>query len=109
MTPRETRLARNEAVFREVNERARELSDSWSDAASTFQIVCECCHSDCVEPVRVSTQAYLAVRAHPARFIVASGHGEPSIEDVVEHRQDYDVVEKTGEAGDFVAHWGRRD
>jgi hypothetical protein len=93
-------------VFREVNERARELSDSWSDASSTFQIVCECCHSDCVEPVRVTTQAYLAVRSHPARFIVAPGHGDASIEDVIDHHEDFDVVEKTGEAWGVVASLG---
>jgi hypothetical protein len=34
------------------------------------------------------------VRAHPTRFILRRGHEKPSVERVVEEKDDYAVVEK---------------
>lgn len=102
MDAREKRLARNEAVFREVNERSRELSETWDDNESTFQIVCECCDASCVEAIDVTPGEYGGVRSRPTRFLVVPGHQEPTVERLVVESPRFVVVEKTGEAADFV-------
>jgi hypothetical protein len=42
-------------------------------------------------------------RAHPRRFVVASGHERLDVEVVVETRPGYLVVQKIGEAGETAA------
>jgi hypothetical protein len=92
---REARLARNEAIFREVNERIAELSENW--VGDEFHIVCECATVGCQSMLGISLEDYRAVREHPLRFIVAPGHTVSDIEDLVERRGDFEVVEKHAE------------
>jgi hypothetical protein len=91
----EERAARNELLFREVNERIEELAERIGRAGS-FAILCECSHRDCLEGVEVEPDAYRRVRSHPLRFLLSPGHEEPDIENVVEQTAHYVVVEKTG-------------
>jgi hypothetical protein len=93
--PREVRQGRNEAIFREVNERIAELSDNWSDGE--FHIICECATIGCQAMLPIQPEAYRRVRANPRRFIIFPGHGFPEIEDVVEQHMSYQVVEKHGD------------
>jgi hypothetical protein len=98
---REERLARNETLFREVNERIDDVSRGY-EVGDTLEFLCECGQRDCLEALGVSRAAYEAVRAHGDRFLVAPGHEEPSLERVIEVYERYQVVEKTGEAGDIA-------
>jgi hypothetical protein len=91
----EERAARNEALFREVNERVASLAGA---GGSEIGFVCECSDDACVERLHLRREEYDAVRANPRRFIVVPGH-ESSFERVVERHQVYLVVEKLGEAG----------
>jgi len=96
---RERRLAENEALFREVNERTQAVNQMWSRAAGDeppFQIVCECGHADCSVPLHVSPALYESVREHGARFLVASGHELPDVERILERHDELLVIEKTG-------------
>ncbi len=70
------RLARNEAVFREVNERIHEVSAHWAteDAVS---FVCECRRVDCVDALTLTLDEYKAIRAEPTWFLVAPDHVDP--------------------------------
>ena len=95
---RERRLAQNEALFREVNERLREVSELSGTAEGGLDVVCECADEDCVERIGISLADYVRLRAHPRRFLVVPGH-ELEIERVVEERRGYRIVEKEGEAG----------
>ena len=88
------RLAQNETIFREVNEHVRKAEERVRHDFPRF--VCECSKIDCDEQIPVEIDDYRAVRAHPARFLVATGHGNDQIEKVVESRANYDIVEKTG-------------
>jgi hypothetical protein len=67
------RVARNQAVFREVNDRIHEVSAHWQteDAVS---FVCECSRADCVEALTLTLEEYEAIRAEPTWFVVAPGH-----------------------------------
>ena len=60
---RHARLARNETIFREVNERIEELAQrgEWH----SLDILCECGNPDCKEPLRVSVVEYERVRQQP--------------------------------------------
>ena len=89
--PREARLARNEALFREVNERIAELAENFAD---DFHVVCECAATGCQTMLAIPLDDYRRVREHPLRFIVATGHIDPDIENLVERHDTYDVVEK---------------
>ena len=89
----EERAARNEALFRAVNEEVKRLEGD--DAA----FVCECVDESCVERGQVTLVAYEGVRAHPRRFIVARGHEVDSVEQIDTAEPGYVVVKKTTTAG----------
>ena len=94
----------NEALFREVNERIRELSDSFGGSDETYDLLCECSDAGCTERVLVTRREYEEVRSDPARFVVAKGHVIQEIEEVVERAEDHVVVEKEGAAADVAIH-----
>ena len=106
MDARQERRARNEALFREVNERIVELEDGITgferDDSLLVGFVCECAKEDCGEPLEVTRGEYEAVRDDPRRFLVLPGHedDEEEIARVVERHSHYLVVEKLGEAGE---------
>src|SRR5438270_5884625 len=88
----EVKKARTESAFREVNERIAENAERF-DAAST-EFICECADADCIHRVEASLDEYEEVREDGATFLLAPGHGDGSIERVVEHRGDFMIVVK---------------
>jgi hypothetical protein len=93
----EHRAARNEALFREVNESIERLADD-SGGASEAGFVCECSDDSCTELVHVSLSVYEHVRANPRHFLVRPGH-ERELDNVVERHPTYLIVAKEGDAG----------
>ena len=93
----ERRAGFNEATFRELNESidAREPT-----GRAAFR--CECARLGCTELIELGREDYEAVRSHPRRFFVLAGHELPEVEDVVERRDGYFVVEKRGVAGEIA-------
>lgn len=94
MEERGKRVGLNEAVFREVNERLRELGEGFSIVTEQAEFVCECADSTCVEHVRMALPAYEEIRSDPKRFFVIKGHELPEFEKVVSEEEGYLVVEK---------------
>lgn len=90
----EERAARNEALFREVNEHIERRHDG---GAAHF--VCECNRAECTDRLYVSLPVYEAIRAVPRRFVLVPGHENEQLETVVERTDGYVVVEKDGTAG----------
>ena len=74
---RYVRQARNEALFREVNERIAELDESaqsWS-IEGTIHVFCECgAEGGCGERLTVPARVYETVRQQDDRFLVRPGH-----------------------------------
>lgn len=91
------RIAKNESIFREVNEAIE--SGHWPGERSKIAFRCECAELGCSRLIELSQAEYEAVRAHPRWFIVAHDHERPEAEVVVEDHEDYFVVEKRNEAG----------
>jgi hypothetical protein len=103
------RMAENEAVFRDANERiqsrAREL-----DFPHTVPFLCECGDPACHEIVRLRLEAFESVRDEPTYFFVSPGHESVSGASgrVIESHDGFVVVEKIGVAGEVAEAHDRR-
>ena len=99
------RQARNEALFREVNDRIAQLGEraqAWSPDG-TVEFLCECGEEGgCGKRVRVPIDVYERVRRQDDRFVVVPGHETPEIERAVEWTDDYVVVDKVKAAEPYV-------
>jgi hypothetical protein len=104
---REVRAARNQSLFRSINERMESLNEAFESLTSTFAIACECADVTCVEMLEIEPQEYEAVRAEPRHFAVRPGHVYPDVEIVVREGHEYVVVEKVGVAGEVAEEIGR--
>jgi len=99
---REIRAARNQALFRAVNEEITKLNKAFGAVADKHAIACECADTSCIEMLEISPDEYGAVRRHPRRFPVLPAHVYPEVERVVAERDGYVVVEKLGVAGEVA-------
>ncbi len=97
------RAARNETLYREVNERISELMASFRVADDELVgFLCECDSSTCQETVSLSLEEYRAVRSHPRHFALVPSHVDLRFERVVRETDRFSVVEKGGGAGALV-------
>ena len=95
----EQRAARNEALFREVNENIARLEERYGTTETAAVYICECANAGCADQIAVDPETYGRVREQGRLFFVRPGHEDPQLERVVERYAEYFVVEKTGEAG----------
>jgi hypothetical protein len=93
------RVARNQALFRSVNEQIETRNAMSGATLERIDFVCECPDEHCMEQVAVTLAEYEEVRRVPTHFIVKTGHVYREFERVVETMKDYVIVEKFGEAG----------
>jgi hypothetical protein len=105
MSARDERLAGNEALFREVNERVAEVAAEFAGGAPTEKVdfTCECGRADCSETIAMTLAEYEAIRAEPTHFAVAPEHEQPEIETVIRRLTGYFVVEKRDDDAQEVA------
>jgi hypothetical protein len=89
---RRERAAKNQSLFREVNERIGELSGS----ATLPTFVCECTAETCDQRVPLTPEEYERIRSDSNSFCVVPGHEISEIEQVVEVAEGYLVVAKLG-------------
>ena len=64
----------NQSLFREINERVKDLNNAFSMVLPVGEWICECANDTCVERIQMSTEEYEAVRRDGARFFVAPSH-----------------------------------
>ena len=95
---REESLAKNEELFRKVNERIEALSQAVAQDDSLMEYLCECDRPDCYGRVKATRSEYEAVRAEPTHFIVLAGHEDPRVERVALSNERFLIVEKQGAA-----------
>lgn len=95
------RIAGNESVFRDVNER---IADGrWPgepDGPVAFR--CECGSLACNQLIEVPLAVYERVRSDPRHFVLLPGHEIPEVEVIVDAGEGYAVVEKIGVAGEVA-------
>jgi hypothetical protein len=87
------RLARNEALFRQVNEEVEAVEARYGSSSGGF--ICECADPACSAAFHLPLEEYERIRAHDNWFIVLPGHQLPEIEETIERHDRYLVVEKT--------------
>jgi hypothetical protein len=98
---RQRRLARNEAVRRQVNE-GIERGQWPGEENQLVGFRCECSQLGCNSLLRVTVADYEYVRSNPLRFMMIPGHEVPSVETIVEERDGWVIAEKHSEGGDVA-------
>ena len=93
------RLARNQSLFREVNERIRYLADvneriEYVAEGATSEFVCECNNPKCISTIELTVVEYERVRSNPTWFVIKTDHDLGQSERVVSRDDGYAVVEK---------------
>jgi hypothetical protein len=104
--PRAKRVAQNETLFREVNERVEEVAKRFADHDEEDRpigFVCECGRRDCTESIEATRAQYEAVRSNPLRFLLRPGHEDDSVERVIQRTERFVVVVKLGEGARLAA------
>jgi hypothetical protein len=104
--PNAARAAKNEGLFRAVNERILEIEEDfgkWQADDQLTAFICECSRLDCMSKVDMSFEEYQAVRAKPAQFLILPGHFDRDHERIVKTTNDrFTIIEKFGLAGEIA-------
>ena len=97
------RIARNDAIFREANDRIGEAAEDHR-VEIRIPFTCECADPSCREIVRLTLAEYRQIRSDPRHFVNVAGH-EASAQgwvEVVARTDGHVTVEKLGLAGEIV-------
>jgi hypothetical protein len=100
------RLVRNQLVFREVNDRIREVTQALG-VADPIDFICECSREDCTETVSLAVEEYEGVRSSATLFVIVPGHETPEVEQVVDANARFMLVEKIKHADKVIAAYTR--
>ena len=92
----EHRAARNEALFRSVNEEIEKLGVATESNPEECRIgfVCECSDGSCIETVQLTVPEYEEVRSGSRWFVIVPDHLTQEIEHVVQTHPHYLIVQK---------------
>jgi hypothetical protein len=96
------RAAQNQTLFREVNERVKDLDERLAWQLDRGDWLCECEDETCFERIRMALPEYERLRAHGNRFAVKPGHEAPELEDIIERHDGYLIVAKRGAGGVYA-------
>jgi hypothetical protein len=99
------KIARNNAAFRAANDQIEAAAvDHGFGRNGAVPFLCECSDPHCTQIIRLSLAEYDHVRSNARWFVHAEGHESeiPGVVRLVERREGYLVVEKTGHAGAVV-------
>jgi hypothetical protein len=96
LSERQIRIATNEALFREMNERVEAQVLATSGEDEQFVVACECGDIECMERLWLTLSEYEETHADPAQFVIVHGHEIPEVEEVVAKNERYFVVRKLG-------------
>jgi hypothetical protein len=93
--PRKDRIAKNEALFRDINDRVKQIDEAREAPTDELRdFLCECGRRDCFERVAMTLAEYERVRSSPVQFAVLPGHEAAAVERVVEETRRFAVIEK---------------
>jgi len=93
---RARRIASNEALGRQINERI--AAQRGVESGESMSVVCECGDGDCESRLDVRWETYRAVRQNPMWFILVEGHEVLEMERVVKREGVLVVSEKIASA-----------
>jgi hypothetical protein len=107
-TPSERRLAENEVLYRQANERVVKNFDSIQAAgedegqqayakglaSQEINFFCECSDLGCHKRISLTPDEYKNIHRNSSQFVILPGHENPEIEHVINTTDKYSVVEK---------------
>ena len=99
---RERRAARNQLLFRSVNEQIVSLTERFQAEISDLDLVCECVDSSCTGTLRLGLEEFGRIDRVKNAFLVLQGHEDRRVEDVVDTRNGYVIVRKRNLAAGIV-------
>ena len=90
------RIFRNNAIFRDANEKIREKSIELDDPVERIPFLCECPRENCATIVQLTPAEYKAIRRDRTHFFTSPGHEEAELPvgEVVSRLEGYVVVQK---------------
>jgi hypothetical protein len=93
--------AKDQSLFRGVNERLLDLNEGFDEVSGDADFLCECASQDCIKHVSLTLDDYEEIRRVPTHFAVTDSmdHVFADVERIFAKRDGYFVVEKFGEAG----------
>jgi hypothetical protein len=93
-----------ESLFREVNERVRELNAALEPLVEYGSWTCECADPACLLRIDMTQAEYAELRERPTHFAITPDekHFDPAAETVVRKADRFWVVEKRGEAAEIA-------
>jgi hypothetical protein len=99
----EERIAKNDATFRDANERIDAAAEAYG-VVTPVPFICECANPTCSKIVPLELEQYEEIRANPRHFLNIPGHqaAAQGAAVVVAERDGYVIVEKIGHAGEVV-------
>ena len=86
------RSARNQILFREVNERIHDVLES--EPEGPLEFLCECTDQDCTGTIMLEREEYERIRSGPTHFVVVPGHELLEAERIVHQTDRFVTVEK---------------
>lgn len=95
------RAARNEEIFRDVNERIEDGARQ-HDVEAPTPFHCECGAASCFGKIELERGEYERIVEQRYHFVVIPGHEDKRIERVVSRHEHFVVVEKIGEAREQI-------
>lgn len=102
---RQIRIAANESLYRDVNEKLEDLNRTFTAVAGddSMIVVCECGDASCAQQIQISVDDYESVRADSTLFVVVPGHEIPDVETIVRQEDHFSVVCKDKEPDETIA------
>lgn len=94
MTGRAEEAVRNEVSSRDRNEWIDRTRGAVPSASEVELYVCECGEGNCSSRVRMTRDEYLVVRSYPTRFMIATDHEDPEVDQIVSEGARFSVVQK---------------
>jgi hypothetical protein len=88
--PAQLRAARNQELFRELNNAISKLRYS----SSFNEYVCECGLKTCLGTITLTTRQCEQIRSDPTRFVVLPGHWSKKHERIVGEGRGYQLVQR---------------
>ena len=104
MNDDEVRAGEVESLFRQVNERVKELNARLDPLAEYGSWTCECAVPSCVMRIDMTQAEYTELREQPAHFAVVPDdeHFDPEAETLVRKTARFWIIEKRGEAAEIA-------
>jgi hypothetical protein len=84
------RFARNQTLFREVNERIGTIAAD----NGVVEFLCECSNTECTDTIVLNLSEYERVRSNATWFVIKQDHDIRQVERVISRHDGYAVVEK---------------